>query len=94
MKNRKPYGDKTELIDLRRATYSIAAAINNARIGINVPAPLNCFIEKIPDYSSGDEQLDFIHWGKVYRRVYRKARRYGVPIDSIWIRKETKTKEQ
>jgi hypothetical protein len=93
MKNRKPYGTKTELKDLRRATYSIAAAINNARIGVGVSTPLNCFIENIPDYNSGDEQLDLVHWGKVYRRVYRKARRYGVPIDSIWIRNEVKTLE-
>jgi hypothetical protein len=84
MKNRKPYGTKTELKDLRRATYAIASAINNARIGVGVPAPLNCFIENIPDYNSGDEALDLVHWGKVYRRLYRKARRYGVPIDCRW----------
>jgi hypothetical protein len=84
MTNRKPYGDKAPIKDLRRAVYSIAANINAARRGEGVAKPLDCRSENIPDFTTGDEALDRVHWNKVYRRLYRKARRYGVPIDYSW----------
>lgn len=92
MKSRKPYGTKTDLKDLRRATYRIAAAINAARRGSYDTLPLNCHAEIIPDFTTGDEALDLVHWGKVYRRVYRKARRYNVTLDSIWVFDNNATK--